>query len=116
MVQFQTDVDKMPIENPLIRWDEKISPFHKLATIVIPRQHFDGAREMEEGDNLSFNPWHCLPEHRPLGGINRSRKKVYEVTSEVRHRRNQTAEVESAANFEPEPFGDERSPKMLVER
>jgi hypothetical protein len=25
---------------------------------------------------LSFNPGHALPEHRPIGGINRLRKAV----------------------------------------
>ncbi|MEK1942330.1 MAG: hypothetical protein AAAB16_18325, partial [Pseudomonas sp.] len=37
----------------------------------------------------SFNPWHALPEHRPLGGINRLRKAVYEAVSAYRHERNQ---------------------------
>ena len=39
-------------------------------------------------DNLSFNPWHSLPEHRPIGGINRLRKAVYETVSAYRHERN----------------------------
>jgi hypothetical protein len=34
------------------------------------------------------SPWHSLPEHRPLGGINRSSKLVYEVISRFRHTEN----------------------------
>ena len=26
---------------------------------------------------LSVNPWHCLPEHRPLGNQNRARRRIY---------------------------------------
>jgi hypothetical protein len=40
------------------------------------------------GENLSFTPWHALPEHRPLGGINRARKVIYDLISTFRHREN----------------------------
>jgi hypothetical protein len=40
---------------------------------------------MEFGDNLSFTPWHALSEHRPLGGIQRARRVVYETISKLRH-------------------------------
>jgi hypothetical protein len=89
MVQFQSDPYTMPIEDPMVSWDERASPFRKLATIVIPPQNFDRAAPMEFGEKLVYNPWRCLPEHRPLGGINRSRKKVYEVTSTFRKKRNE---------------------------
>src|SRR2546430_4579058 len=26
---------------------------------------------------LSYNPWHCVPEHRPLGNQSRARKRMY---------------------------------------
>jgi hypothetical protein len=99
MIQFQTDPYTMPIEDPTVPWDEKVSPFHKLATIVIPPQNFDTAARMEFGDNLSYNPWRCLPEHRPLGGINRCRNRVYQAISAFRHERNDTPEEEPAPNF-----------------
>jgi hypothetical protein len=35
--------------------------------------------------NLSFTPWHALPEHEPLGGINRVRRAVHESLSDFRH-------------------------------
>lgn len=88
MVQFQTDPQMMPIEDPGIAWDEAVSPFVKVATLTIGRQDFDSDKQREFGDNLSFNPWHCLPEHRPLGGINRARRQVYAALSAFRHNRN----------------------------
>lgn len=87
-VQFQTDAKKMPIEDPRIKWDPKRSPFIKLATIRIPQQEFDTPAQHLYGDRLSFTPWHSLPEHRPLGGINRGRKTIYDTMSKFRHDRN----------------------------
>lgn len=93
-VQFQVDPDKMPIEDPGVTWDEGLSPFLKVATLTIPSQGFDSAAQMEFGDNLSFNPWRCLAEHRPLGGISRARRQVYEALSAFRHQRNQAPRAE----------------------
>ena len=45
-------------------------------------------RQMEFCEDLSNTPWHSLPEHRPIGGINRVRKVVYEVLSKKRHELN----------------------------
>ena len=50
---------------------------------------FDTPAQNLQCDNLSFNPWHALPEHRPIGGINRLRKAVYEAVSIYRLERNQ---------------------------
>ena len=87
-VQFQTDPDRMPIEDPGKRWSEAESPFRKVATIRILQQSFDNERQREFGEHASFSPWHCLPEHRPLGGVNRARRVVYEAISTFRHERN----------------------------
>jgi hypothetical protein len=58
----------------------------KLATISIYPQKCDVSEQMAFFDNLSWNPWNALPEHRPLGGINRARKSVYEDSSGLRHK------------------------------
>jgi hypothetical protein len=84
-VQFQTDADTMPIEDPTIPWS---SQYIRIATLKIPPQEFDSKEQMEFGDNLSFNSWHSLPEHRPLGSFNRIRKRVYETLSDFRHKNN----------------------------
>lgn len=85
LVQVQTDPDTMPIEDPSVVWE---SPYRRVATIQILPQRFDSAEQLELCENLSFTPWHSLPEHRPLGGLNRARKVVYERLSTLRHERN----------------------------
>jgi hypothetical protein len=96
-VQLQVDAERMPIEDPGKRWSETLSPFCKLATIRILRQEFDSVEQRTFGENLSFSPWHSLPEHRPLGGINRARKVVYAVISSFRHERNKVARLEPSS-------------------
>jgi catalase len=88
-VQQQNPEYYMPIEDPSVEWDETISPFETVATIKVPAQDFDSREQNLFCDNLSFNPWHALPEHRPIGGINRLRKAVYEAVSIYRLERNQ---------------------------
>jgi hypothetical protein len=87
-VQFQTDAKKMPIENPSIPWDASLSPYRKVATIRLPVQGLGTPEQVAFTENISFNPWRTLPEHRPLGAINRVRKEVYPAISQFRHRRN----------------------------
>ncbi len=85
MVQLRTNPKTMPIEDPTVEWAESESPFIPVETVTIPEQIFDTPEQNAFGENLSFVPWHCLPEHRPLGGINRLRKRVYEAISKLRH-------------------------------
>ncbi|MDP3846089.1 MAG: catalase family protein [Pseudomonas sp.] len=88
-VQLQDPAQYMPIEDTSVEWDEALSPFITVANIRVPAQDFDSREQNLFCDNLSFNPWQALPEHRPLGGINRLRKSVYEAVSVYRHARNQ---------------------------
>ena len=87
-VQLQTDAVQMPIEDPGKLWSEQLSPFRKVATIRIPRQSFNSDIQRQFGEDMSFTPWRALPEHRPLGGINRARRVVYEAISAFRHQHN----------------------------
>ena len=96
-IQFQTDPVKMPIEDPTVEWD---SPLIKLATIHIPTQVFDTPEQNVFGDNLSFNAWHALPEHRPLGNFNRARKIIYEEMYAFRHKYNYPKGAEPEANHD----------------
>jgi hypothetical protein len=77
-VQRQLDRDKMPVEDATVEWKERLSPFRKVATIRIPAQDFTSREQSRDGEDLHFSPWNTLPEHRPLGGINRLRRAVYE--------------------------------------
>jgi hypothetical protein len=93
-VQFQADAASMPIEDPMVIWNEDTAPFHKIATIVIPVQDFHTAEHWKWAEQISFTPWRCLADHRPLGGINRMRRLVYEEISALRRRLNGVSAAE----------------------
>lgn len=92
-VQPQTDAT-MPVEDPTVLWDETRSAPIDVAVIRIPKQVFDGPAQLAACENLSFTPWHALPEHRPVGGINRVRKAAYLAISKLRHQLNGVPRVE----------------------
>ncbi|MBX9912848.1 MAG: catalase family protein [Pseudomonadaceae bacterium] len=92
-VQLQDPTHFMPIEDPSVEWDEALAPFVTVAKIRVAAQDFDSREQNLFCDNLAFNPWQALPEHRPLGGINRLRKEVYEAVNVYRHQRNQQSQT-----------------------
>ena len=94
MIQFQIDPKKTPVEDLSVRWKEEDSPFIKVAAIKISKQEFNSEEQKAFGDQLSFSPWHCLPEHMPLGSINRARKVIYHALSQFRHSENNLPIVE----------------------
>ncbi len=94
MVQRQTDPRRMPVEDPTVRWKERRSPFRTVATIRIGAQDFTSQAHKNFAEALSFTPSHSLPDHRPLGGINRVRAAAYEAVSEMRHDMNRVARLE----------------------
>lgn len=106
-VQQQTNADTMPIEDPTVPWT---SPFQKVASIEIVEQTFDSKEQTDFGQTLSFNPWHCLPAHQPLGSFNRARKVAYETMSKYRHNWNEEPmfEPQDSPNFLTEPFNAEK--------
>jgi hypothetical protein len=87
-IQRQDPSHYMPIEDTSIEWSENAAPFETVARIKVPAQDFDTPALNIQCDNLSFNPWFGLEAHRPIGGINRLRKAVYEAVSDYRHSRN----------------------------
>jgi hypothetical protein len=99
LVQVQKDPHRMPIENASVRWPERLSKFVPVATLRVPRQTFDSPAQMAFAHNLSYNPWHSIAEHRPLGNQNRARFRMYWELSKLRQERNATPHIE--------PTGDE---------
>ena len=65
----------------------------------IPRQKFDSPAQMEFAKRLSYNPWHSIAEHRPLGNQSRARRRMYLALSTLRH------EMNAIPHYEP--TGDE---------
>jgi hypothetical protein len=77
LVQFRVPGRTMPIEDASVEWRERDSPYRAVARITIPRQTIDTPEREAFCEAVAFNPWHCLPEHRPLGGFNRARRDIY---------------------------------------
>ena len=98
-LQLQTDAHLMPLENNAVLWPEKLSPRISVATLRIPRQKFDSPAQLDFAKRLSYNPWHCIAEHRPLGNQNRARRRMYLKLATLRQTMNATPHYE--------PTGDE---------
>jgi len=87
LVQFQTDPETMPIEDASVIWDESASPFIRVAGLQID-QSANAETNTEHCEAMTFNPWQTLAEHRPLGGINRTRKPIYSEIGQFRNEQN----------------------------
>ena len=84
-VQIQTDPEAMPVEDVTVKWDEDVSKPITVATLRIGVQTVDPNGDLaQQCESMSFSPWHALAEHRPMGGINRLRKAVYEASFDHR--------------------------------
>jgi hypothetical protein len=97
-VQFFCDEASTPIEDASVLWSEEKSPYVKVARLHLPQQDLRagaGLQLQQRVESLSFDPWHALVEHRPLGEIMRARNVAYRVSTQTRQ----------AA---PEPTGDEK--------
>ena len=85
-VQLCTNLTKMPVEDASVEWDELLSPPLTVARITAqPQDAYSDARRVWVDEQLSFNPWHGLAAHRPLGNIMRTRLKAYHASSQFRH-------------------------------
>jgi len=93
-LQLQTDPHLMPLENAAVLWPEKLSPRVSVATLRLPKQKFDSQAQLDFARRLSYNPWHCIPEHRPLGNQSRARRRMYETLSQLRHTMNNVPHYE----------------------
>ena len=85
-VQLCTDLETMPVEDAAKEWDEKLSPYITVAQVTVtPQLAYSDARRVWVDEHLSFNPWHCLAAHRPLGNVMRARFKAYQASTTARH-------------------------------
>ena len=99
-VQVQFRRRGMSTNDPTRPWSERRSRFRSVATLTIPRQVFwpapgmpkptlDATKEMMAlGEHMSFDPWHAIKAHRPIGGINDARRQIYRALSNYRHQKN----------------------------
>lgn len=94
LVQIQTDPHLMPVEDASVLWPEEKSPWISVARIHIPQQDFDTPAQMSFARNLRINPWHSLPDHRPLGNQSRARRRMYQELAAFRQKMNRADHVE----------------------
>lgn len=85
-VQLRT-AESMPVEDAIIEWPEQESPYRTVASLLLPRQDLASRHEQENGERRSFSVWNTLVDHRPLGGINRSRRAAYAASVALRTQR-----------------------------
>ncbi len=73
--------EELHIEDATKVWPNEMAGYVNVARIDIKLPQEQKLQFEESCENLSFTPWHSLKDHRPLGGINRLRKKVYEKSA-----------------------------------
>jgi hypothetical protein len=84
-VQFQSDAFRTPIEDASREWTEADAPPIPVGRIDIPAQSIDDEKREAFCKQLSYNPWHSIAAHQPMGHINRARKYVYSASRDYRH-------------------------------
>jgi hypothetical protein len=83
--QLFVDQSTTPIEDAAVKWQ---GPWIDLATLTLPKQDTDSARGLEIGElvsRMSFDPWHAIEEHRPLGAMMRARGATYGASVQARN-------------------------------
>ncbi|WP_395396395.1 catalase family protein (plasmid) [Novosphingobium sp. BL-8A] len=88
-VQLCRDLATDPIEDASAQWPEEENPYPPVAVLRVPSQPswtLRRARMLDE--EMSFNPWHGIEEHRPLGAVMRARKVAYAASVDLRSRLN----------------------------
>jgi hypothetical protein len=95
----------MPIEDATVEWNEKASPFIPVGRLTLNQVADNNTAEMNGVcENLSFNPWHALPEQEPVGVMNRIRKAVYQGMSRYRRDKNCAKPGTMACTDTPAPI------------
>lgn len=117
-IQLQKFPDVMPIEDSSVAWPEKkkhfpfmhpnndkFSPYINVGKIYfsLADNRFMNTKERKDYcEDLSFNPWHSIPEHKPLGRTMRMRRDVYRAISDFRRDYN-NAKKEEPRTYRGQP-------------
>jgi hypothetical protein len=86
-LQFFVDEAKTPIEDSSVDWPEEVAPYVDVGRLVIAKQDTSSERGKKlyaVTERLSFDPWHALVAHKPLGGMMRARKEGYFASTKGR--------------------------------
>ncbi len=88
-VQLCRDIDRQPVEDPTVEWDEAEAPFVKVGTVRAASQDsWDAARVQRINEQTRFSIWTGIAAHQPLGNVNRARKDTYRHSADFRARMN----------------------------
>ena len=87
-VRVRHDATSDDVEDASRWWTRPQDRVVPLASIAIPKQSFLAQNQLYDCEHLVFNPWNSLPEHRPLGSVNRMRLAVYLASRQVRRKLN----------------------------
>jgi hypothetical protein len=99
-VQLFRDPVTTPIEDASVEWTNAAAPPITVARLTIEQQDVDSARGQKVAafvERLSFDPWHALVDHRPLGDVMRARSPAYRVSTQAR---GAAAEPDGSETFE----------------
>jgi hypothetical protein len=90
MIQRRTNARTMPLDQAMVEWPEKESPFETIATLTFPKQDICARGQGEYGQGLAFNIWRTPEANAPSeeSSIAVVRRSVYKAGAEVRHRAN----------------------------
>lgn len=80
-IQLRTSDQTMPVEDAAVQWPESESPYRTVALLLLPRQEINTEQQQAVCQQLAFNVWHAVADHRPLGGINRLRREAYPISA-----------------------------------
>jgi hypothetical protein len=84
-VQLCRDLEKQPVEDPTVAWDEEDAPFITVATIRANAQDsWDPALVEKVNEQMRFSVWTGIAAHQPLGNINRARRDPYRHSADFR--------------------------------
>lgn len=87
-VQLARDPERQPIEDASVEWDEAEAPFVQVASLrVDPQDSWSADKVARIDEGMHFAPWNGLAAHRPLGGINRARRRAYPHSAAAREGR-----------------------------
>ncbi len=95
-VQLDRNPEETPVDRATIPWK---TPFVHAARLTIPKgQDINAPERLTRCETLSYNGWHSLPEHEPLGSINAARKIVYKRSAD-RRRSTNGVEIKEPSNM-----------------
>lgn len=99
-VQLCRDLEKHPIEDPTVEWDEALVPFQRVGTLRANAQDRWSPEKVQQIDKETrFSVWTGIAAHSPLGNVNRARNETYRHSADFR------ARVNGCAYHEPTRVG-----------